>query len=79
MRLDCLMSFALRTKGSSIGVSIIDSKESQYFNQAINTAFFIKKVEKKNWNSLSEEQRIGSGANGRIKGDIGLPLKLDGN
>ncbi|MEZ5007593.1 MAG: hypothetical protein R2753_05505 [Chitinophagales bacterium] len=66
-------------QGSSIGVSIIDSKESQYFNQAINTAFFIKKVEKKYWDSLSDEQKenwIRELMD--IKGDIGLPLKLAG-
>ncbi|MEZ5002599.1 MAG: hypothetical protein R2730_06150 [Chitinophagales bacterium] len=65
-------------QGSSIGVSIIDSRDPSLFQQAINTAFFIKKVKQGFWNSLSEEQKehwVRELMD--IKADIGLPLKVE--
>lgn len=65
-------------QGSSIGVSIIDSRDPHLFHQAINTAFFIKKVKRDFWNSLSEEQKehwVRELMD--IKADIGLPLKVE--
>ncbi|MCB0502386.1 MAG: D-alanine--D-alanine ligase [Bacteroidetes bacterium] len=65
-------------QGSSIGVSIIDSRDPRLFQQAINTAFFIKKVKQDFWNSLSEEQKeYWVRELMDIKADIGLPLKVE--
>lgn len=64
-------------QGSSIGVGIINHDELSVFEEAINAAFFIKKVATNEWTTLDvegKEQWLKNLMD--IKGDIGLPVKL---
>ena len=45
-------------QGSSIGVSILNSKDNTHFTEAVNAAFFTKEITAPQWLSLSEEEKI---------------------
>ena len=45
-------------QGSSVGVSVVDSDDFMNFEEAMNKAFFIQKIQKKYWESLSKEDKI---------------------
>jgi UDP-N-acetylmuramate--alanine ligase len=45
------------TQGSSIGVSVIQTDESEALEAAVDRSFFIRKIKSSTWNSWSQEQQ----------------------
>lgn len=46
------------SQGSSIGVTILEEADCHRFAHAVNRAFFIQEIEKEEWNSKSQEERV---------------------
>ncbi|HNQ61285.1 MAG TPA: D-alanine--D-alanine ligase [Bacteroidia bacterium] len=45
-------------QGSSIGIRILQDDDKVNFDEALNHAFFIRELTKKEWNNLSDEDRV---------------------
>jgi UDP-N-acetylmuramate--alanine ligase len=64
-------------QGSSIGVTILNDNNIEQFRDALEKAFFIKRIKSSVWNSLNEESKtnyIRTIAD--IREGIGMPLKM---
>jgi D-alanine-D-alanine ligase len=65
-------------QGSSIGVTILNSKDNHEFVEAVNKAFFIKEIKSSYWNKLSENSKIHFIHDLiDIRGGMGLPVYAD--
>ncbi|MBA3648252.1 MAG: D-alanine--D-alanine ligase [Chitinophagales bacterium] len=65
-------------QGSSIGVSIIEKDDFEFFRNAVDRAFFIKSVSAEKWNILSqEEKREWVRATSEIKDGTGIPFIIN--
>jgi UDP-N-acetylmuramate--alanine ligase len=64
-------------QGSSIGVTILSSKEEKDFNSAIEKALFIGRVQASDWNNLSEKEKIEQVRHiTDIREGIGMPIRI---
>lgn len=64
-------------QGSSIGVTILNDDSFHAFRDAIHNAFFIREIQKANWDSLSFEARVELVRDVcDIRNGIGLPLSV---
>ena len=64
-------------QGSSIGVTILNSKEEIDFKNAIEKALFTKLIEAKGWNALSDKEKINYIKHlSDIREGIGMPVKI---
>lgn len=64
-------------QGSSIGVSIIKENNTQQIADAIDKAFFIKKLNKQSWTSLDKSEKFAFVRNvSDIREGIALPMQL---
>jgi UDP-N-acetylmuramate--alanine ligase len=65
-------------QGSSIGVSILHKADEQAFKDALDKAFFIRKLKASQWKDLSSEQQIDYVRTlADIREGIGMPLLAD--
>ncbi len=63
--------------GSSIGVNIVSLDQKENLNAAIDQSFFIHRLSKDHWQSLSEEGRIElANQIGDIKTGLGFPIEI---
>jgi UDP-N-acetylmuramate--alanine ligase len=64
-------------QGSSIGISILAEAKQDLFEEAVNKAFFIHIISKKDWIALSEEQRVAYiRTTTDIREGVGLPVNI---
>ena len=64
-------------QGSSIGVTIVRTKKERLFMQAVDAAFFIRRLPALEWNGFSEEEKIDWVANfSEIKDGTGIPCAI---
>jgi D-alanine-D-alanine ligase len=66
-------------QGSSIGIAVIKEKDIKNFSRAVNRSFFIQKIEKADWESLTEERKIRFLIElTDIREGIGMPVMTEG-
>src|SRR5207237_22081 len=66
-------------QGSSIGVTIVDGKNKDEFNRAIDKGFFIRRISQREWTSLSKAQKVSYIRSlTDIREGIGLPVLING-
>ncbi|MEO6167323.1 MAG: hypothetical protein ABIO46_01390, partial [Chitinophagales bacterium] len=64
-------------QGSSIGVTIVRTKDDRQFRRAVDSAFFIGRLSGSEWNKLSEEEQVEWVRNfSEIKDGIGIPFNV---
>ncbi|HWY37325.1 MAG TPA: D-alanine--D-alanine ligase [Bacteroidia bacterium] len=64
-------------QGSSIGVTILTKEDEHAFTEAVEKAFFTKRVEAKEWNRLNAEQKFGLVRTlSDIREGIGMPCRI---
>ncbi len=64
-------------QGSSIGVTIVDEKDKEVFNQAVDKGFFIRRIFKSEWTSLNKSQQVSFIRRlTDIREGIGLPVVI---
>ncbi|MCX8079638.1 MAG: D-alanine--D-alanine ligase [Bacteroidia bacterium] len=56
----CGLPFVVKpaNQGSSIGVSVVRTDDAKTFEDALERAFFVKKIRKKEWHLLSDSEKI---------------------
>jgi D-alanine-D-alanine ligase len=65
-------------QGSSVGVSVVGSKQYKYFEAAVNKAFFIENIDKKTWQKMQLKQQFAWLQKiTDIKEGIGLPALVN--
>jgi D-alanine-D-alanine ligase len=66
-------------QGSSIGIAVVKDKDIPKFTKAINRSFFTTKLEKGEWDALTEEQKVRFLIElTDIREGIGMPVMTDG-
>jgi D-alanine-D-alanine ligase len=66
-------------QGSSIGVSIVNKKNTEEFKNAVNSAFFICELSADTWNNFSPEQKSDWVRDtSEIKDGVGIPFIVNG-
>jgi UDP-N-acetylmuramate--alanine ligase len=66
-------------QGSSIGISVIKDNDLKKFIKAVNRSFFIQKIEKEEWITMSEEKRVSFLKElTDIREGIGMPVITEG-
>ncbi len=67
-------------QGSSIGVSIVDSRDISKFTSAVDGAFFIRRLSFTEWRSYSEEEKTDWVIRiSEIKDGAGIPFLINGD
>ncbi|MBX9850472.1 MAG: D-alanine--D-alanine ligase [Cytophagaceae bacterium] len=66
-------------QGSSIGIAVVKEKDIEKFTKAVNRSFFIQKIEKAEWEALSEEKKVKYLIElTDIRDGIGMPVMTNG-
>lgn len=77
IKLPCVIKAA--NQGSSIGANILIEDDFDAFEEKVNAAFFIKRINKKQWTLFFKEEKADFIRDlSDIRGGIGLPLKVQG-